>query len=75
MSENSPKGLSAWLKSWNDPTIIVHSENAYSIVAKSETANEKFPFQRYQKYKDKQGIYINFRRDKRVYENKWKRVF
>lgn len=57
---------------WNNPSIIVQSENAFSVVARPEYSTSR-PFSRYTKHKDDTGVFIVIRRNKRIYEDMWVR--
>ncbi|MEK3955683.1 MULTISPECIES: hypothetical protein [unclassified Psychrobacillus] len=66
--------INNWLEKWNEPTIIVKSENAYSLVAKWELEKDSSPFRRFQKYQNEDGMFIMLRKDKPVYEKNWNRI-
>lgn len=61
-------------KRWFNPTLIIQSENAFSIVAKDELSSEYIPFKRLYKQKDEYGDYVIFRKN-RVYRKEWKAVY
>lgn len=56
---------------WSNPIIFVKSENAHSIVGKSEYVSENKPFQRFEKYRDENGLYIITGLNTRVYQENW----
>lgn len=58
-----------------NPTLLIQSENAFSVVAKAEYQSVSRPFKRYLKHRDENGVFILFNQKKRIYEKDWKRGF
>ena len=54
-----------------NPTMIVKSENKYSIVAKPKFHSNERPFFRYEKHKDETGFYIIYQGKYKIYESNW----
>ncbi|MDX5853526.1 hypothetical protein SIM22_05185 [Bacillus cereus group sp. BfR-BA-01363] len=64
-----------WRYDYFNPTLLVKSENLYSVIARTEyDAKHGYLFRRYRKKKDSNGVFIVTGIKKKLYRDDWKYI-